>query len=105
MWVSNPAARRSAAERDRRLGERRHAVQVADALGDLLGREARDPLGAELLDVVRGERGAVGHRAAELVVAPAAPPRGGGGAEDAPAQAGGAGRGGGGGRGGSGRRE
>src|SRR3954466_15374725 len=69
MWVSNPAARRSAAERDRRLGERRHAVQVADALGDLLGRQARDPLGPELLDVVRGERRAVGHRAAEVLVA------------------------------------
>ena len=37
----------------------------ATRVGDLVGREPRHALGAELLDVVRGQRGAVGHRARE----------------------------------------
>ena len=40
----------------------------ATRVGDLVGREPRHALGAELLDVVRRQRGAVGHRAREEVV-------------------------------------
>jgi hypothetical protein len=40
----------------------RDALQLGDALDDLVLRQARDALGAELLDVERRQRGAVCHR-------------------------------------------
>src|SRR5258707_1265263 len=49
------------AKGDRALVEDRHAAELRNPLGDLVARQPRDPLDAELLDVERCERGAVGH--------------------------------------------
>ena len=55
----------SASHLDRRVAEMRHAFELADPRRDLLAGQARDALGAELLDVERRQRRAVRHRAAQ----------------------------------------
>ena len=58
-------AGRLAAQRDRRVDEVRDALQASTRSAISSARQARDALGAELLDVEGGQRRAVGHRAAQ----------------------------------------
>src|SRR3954452_10509168 len=66
----------SGPEFDRRGVEARDLRELVDALGDLVGGQARDALGPELLDVERRQRRAVGHGAAQGVVVAGAAARG-----------------------------
>src|SRR5215218_2150405 len=52
-------------QRQRSVRELRDLLELADARDDLFARESADALGPELLDVVGGDRGAVGHGAAQ----------------------------------------
>src|SRR4051794_22359612 len=56
---------RSGSQSDRRVLEVGDPLEIPDAFGDLVGRQPRDTLGPELLDVVGGQRRAVGHRPAQ----------------------------------------
>src|SRR6188472_2826769 len=58
----------SGAQRDRRVLEARDALEGAAPLGDLVGLERLHALGAERLDVERGEHRAERHRAAQQLV-------------------------------------
>src|SRR5262245_11982122 len=62
------ATPRLRAQRNRRVLEPRDALQRAAALGDLVRFQTLDALGAERLDVERGQHGAERHRAAEQLV-------------------------------------
>ena len=59
---------RQAPQRQSHVREARDPLQIGHALGDLRRRQPGDALGAELLDVERGDRRAIGHRAREDLV-------------------------------------